>query len=378
MRTGNFKIVWAAGLLGSIVALAGEALAGEGPAGEAQVALPQSVSPHAASPHEPAGFIAGGVIGGLAAGPVGAVVGAGIGTWLGNRVHRAGDAARLESQVGGLQAEQVKLKAQNAALNDEKGDLAETNRALTARLDQLSLQVDTAQFIQEDAARSDAARALDGLQGDVLFRTGSADIAPEAAHGLQVLAAAVAKSPDLNVRVDGYADPRGSIDTNLKLSEARAAAVRDLFLAAGVGFGALEINAYGKSQSTAADADGYALERRVRLTLQAQGAASAVAQAGEQGVAAGGGDASGVGTGGVAAGGGDASGVGMGGAAAGGVEESGGVTGGSAAGGVEESGVGTGGAAAGRVDESGIAASRIGPGGVGGATAALQAGDGEK
>jgi len=43
----------------------------------------------------------------------------------------------------------------------------------------------------------------------------------------------------------------------------------------------LEVNAYGKSQSTAEDSDGYALERRVRLTLQAQGGA-AVAQVNEK------------------------------------------------------------------------------------------------
>jgi hypothetical protein len=40
----------------------------------------------------------------------------------------------------------------------------------------------------------------------------------------------------------------------------------------------LEVNAYGKSQSVAADSDGYALERRVRLTLQAQSDGAAVAQ----------------------------------------------------------------------------------------------------
>jgi len=82
------------------------------------------------------------------------------------------------------------------------------------------------------------------------------------------------------VRVDGYADPRGTVDTNLKLSEARANAVRELFLAAGINDELLEVNAYGKSQSVAADADGYALERRVRLTIQAQGEA-AVAQVGQ-------------------------------------------------------------------------------------------------
>ncbi len=71
-------------------------------------------------------------------------------------------------------------------------------------------------------------------KGDVLFRTGSAEITPEIAHQIQVLALAVAKSPALKVRVDGYADPRGTADTNLKLSEDRANAVRDLFIAAGI------------------------------------------------------------------------------------------------------------------------------------------------
>ena len=42
---------------------------------------------------------------------------------------------------------------------------------------------------------------------------------------------------------------------------------------------ALEVNAYGKSQSVAADSDGYALERRVRMTLKAEDGA-AVAQVG--------------------------------------------------------------------------------------------------
>jgi outer membrane protein OmpA-like peptidoglycan-associated protein len=127
------------------------------------------------------------------------------------------------------------------------------------------------------SAKQDASGVLDGLQGDVLFRTGSAEITPEIAHQIEMLAQAVAKSPALKVRVDGYADPRGTVETNLKLSEARANAVRDLFLAAGIGDEVLEVNAYGKSQSIAADNDGYALERRVRLTLQAQGGA-AVAQ----------------------------------------------------------------------------------------------------
>ncbi len=112
---------------------------------------------------------------------------------------------------------------------------------------------------------------LDGLQGDVLFRTGSAEIPPETAQGVQTLAGVLAKSPALSVRLDGYADPRGTAEANMKLSEARANAVRDLFLAAGVPEQSLEVNAYGKSESVAEDSDGYALERRVRLTLPGGG-----------------------------------------------------------------------------------------------------------
>jgi len=267
MKTAYSRVVWTVGLMGvSVAALAAE--------------------PKPAPPQEPAGFITGGVIGGFAAGPVGAVIGAGIGTWLGNRVHRAGEAARAEAQVAALQKDtselqnaKSQLRTENAALLTEKGELAETNRALTARLDQLSHSVEAAQSARDEVAQGEAARVLDGLQGDVLFRTGSAEIAPEMQDGIHVLAEAVAKSPALKVRVDGYADPRGTAEANLKLSEARANAVRDLFLAAGVGDEALEINAYGKSQSVAADSDGYALERRVRLTLQAQEPA-AVARSG--------------------------------------------------------------------------------------------------
>jgi len=260
MKTAYSKVGWTVGLMGvSVVALAGE--------------------PKTTPPQEPAGFVTGAVIGGFAAGPVGAVIGAGIGTWLGNRVHRAGDATKAEAQVAVLQTDKAQLQTERAALVAAKGNLSETNRALTSRLDELSHSVEAAQAVKDDAARDDAARVLDGLRGDVLFRTGSADLTPEMKQGIQVLAEAVAKSPALKVRLDGYADARGTADTNLKLSEARANAVRDLFLAAGVSDEALEINAYGKSQSVAGDYDGYALERRVRLTLQAQGAAS-VAQAG--------------------------------------------------------------------------------------------------
>jgi outer membrane protein OmpA-like peptidoglycan-associated protein len=227
-------------------------------------------------PQEPAGFVAGGVIGAFAAGPIGAVVGAGLGTWLGNRVHRASEAKKAEAQVAKLEGDKSALQAEKSTLLTEKGQLEQSNQTLSAQIEDVSQKVRAVQNAKEDASA-----VLDGLQGDVLFRTGSAEINADIAHQIQVLAQAVSKSPELKIRVDGYADPRGSTDTNMQLSQDRANAVRDLLLASGLSDEALEVNAYGKSQSTAEDSDGYALERRVRLTLQMESAA-AVAQIGKE------------------------------------------------------------------------------------------------
>jgi len=252
MNTVCSKVVWTIGLVGVSAAAFADA-------------------PKTAPPQEPAGFVAGAVIGGFAAGPVGAVLGAGLGTWLGNRVHRAGQASKAEAVAIALESDKSGLQMQRAALLTEKDALTAANSSLATQLDDLSQKIATAQSAKDVDTREQTAKLLDGLQGNVLFRTGSAEITPDIAHQVQVLAQAVATSPELKVRVDGYADPRGTADTNMQLSEARANAVRDLFLAAGVNDENLEVNAYGKSQSVAADSDGYALERRVRLTLQAQG-----------------------------------------------------------------------------------------------------------
>ena len=190
------------------------------------------------------------------------------------RVHRASEAKKAEAQVADLRSDTEKLKDANAAFTSQQASLVASNQELSARLSDMSKKVETAQNVSEDASQ-----VLDGLQGDVLFRTGSSEVSPEIAHQIQVIAQVVAKAPELKVRLDGYADPRGADDFNMQLSQERANAVRDLLTAAGVAEDALEVNAYGKTQSMASDSDGYALERRVRLTLKtADGAAVAQVQ----------------------------------------------------------------------------------------------------
>src|ERR1700723_2156079 len=145
MSTRYSKLVWTMGLMGvSAAALAGE--------------------PKPRPPQEPVGFVSGAVIGAFAAGPIGAVVGAGLGAWLGNRVHRASDAKKAETQVALLETDKSQLQSEKSTLLGEKSQLVETNQTLSAKLDDLSQSVQTAQ-----SAKEDASEVLDGLQGDVLF-----------------------------------------------------------------------------------------------------------------------------------------------------------------------------------------------------------------
>ena len=77
-------------------------------------------------------FVTGGVIGAFAAGPVGAVLGAGLGTWLGNRVHRAGDAKQAEATVAALQTEKTDLQGEKSALLSDK-QVADRNQSHSDR-----------------------------------------------------------------------------------------------------------------------------------------------------------------------------------------------------------------------------------------------------
>src|SRR5260370_25147550 len=130
MNTAFSRAVGKMGLLGlSAVAVAGD--------------------PKPATPHEPIGFVTGGVIGAFAAGPVGAVIGAGLGTWLGNRVHRAGDATKAEASVAALQTDKTELLGEKSTLLSEKNVLTETNRSLSARLADLTHKVPAAQTALE-------------------------------------------------------------------------------------------------------------------------------------------------------------------------------------------------------------------------------------
>jgi outer membrane protein OmpA-like peptidoglycan-associated protein len=61
----------------------------------------------------------------------------------------------------------------------------------------------------------------------ILFETAKSLVRPESAPTLKEIAAALTQHPELRIRIEGHTDNVGNADANLRLSEARAAAVKD-------------------------------------------------------------------------------------------------------------------------------------------------------
>lgn len=105
----------------------------------------------------------------------------------------------------------------------------------------------------------------------VTFVTGKADLTPDARKALDVLAAAMKSEKLASVKftIEGHADPRGSEELNLRLSQARAESVRD-YLTASHGLAADRINAVGRGSSALMKPGEPAAPENRRVTIVSQ------------------------------------------------------------------------------------------------------------
>ncbi|MBB6095784.1 outer membrane protein OmpA-like peptidoglycan-associated protein [Povalibacter uvarum] len=199
---------------------------------------------------EGVGMGSGAAIGAVVGGPIGAFVGLMVGGILGDSV---GTAKRADLHAKQLEQELIDTRVALAKASESTGG--------DEMLDRLAEQ----------------------LHADVMFRTGSSDIDSQVAAKLEALGALLAAHGQLEIQLNGFADPRGTPEQNLELSLRRADAVREALIRGGVTPEQIRLSAHGEDLTTAAkdDIEAYAWERRVSLAIRPVGASSesAVAQA---------------------------------------------------------------------------------------------------
>jgi outer membrane protein OmpA-like peptidoglycan-associated protein len=123
------------------------------------------------------------------------------------------------------------------------------------------------------AVAGTAAAAAQPARASILvtFVTNSADLTAGAKSALDVLAAAMKseKLAAVKFTIEGHADPRGSEELNLKLSQARADSVR-AYLTSAHGLAADRVNAVGKGSSALMKPSEPAAPENRRVTIVAQ------------------------------------------------------------------------------------------------------------
>lgn len=108
------------------------------------------------------------------------------------------------------------------------------------------------------------------IPGQVLFRTGSADVSPAFLQTLDQVGATIVEYCGLTAIVTGHTDSTGSYTTNARLSLARADAVAAYLRSRGVDGSRLYAEGKGPDQPVASNADeaGRAQNRRVEIFVR--------------------------------------------------------------------------------------------------------------
>ncbi len=101
----------------------------------------------------------------------------------------------------------------------------------------------------------------------VTFETGRSTLKPDSYTILDIVAASLIANPDIKIEIAGHTDNTGSSATNMRLSQARADAVRTYLASKGVSPDRMVAKGYGASQPVAPNTTvaGRAQNRRVEL-----------------------------------------------------------------------------------------------------------------
>lgn len=208
--------------------------------------------------------------------------------------NHAADAARLDAlqmEVAALEAELAGTRRRIDSLSASAAGFADAS----ARIEALEAQVAAARRAADAAAAqaaqaADVARRFGRLTADyaelgarftadgvlirldetaLAFAPGTTELPAAAREALTDIAAFLQRHRSQQVRLRGHTDATGSDASNIALSEARAAAVRDALITLGVAADRLKIEGAGAAEPIAdnASAEGRRRNRRVDILL---------------------------------------------------------------------------------------------------------------
>jgi outer membrane protein OmpA-like peptidoglycan-associated protein len=199
--------------------------------------------------------------------------------------------ARLAAQLSQTQAERERLaqqqqqsQAELAALAQQADSLRRANEEANARLNAALTQLRT--LVSEITNLRETSRGIVISLSDILFDVNRATLKPGAEANIGRIAAVLKQYPDKQISVEGHTDATGSDAYNQKLSEDRAASVRNSLVRGGIDPQLITSKGFGESQPVATNntAAGRQQNRRVEIVVLGAGTVADAAQGGASGV----------------------------------------------------------------------------------------------
>lgn len=187
--------------------------------------------------------------------------------------------AELAVSNAGAKRNEVRLEARTTEANEAKQQVAMITEVAdqqsadlaaadaNAQRDRATIAQQEQQLKELNAKKTDRGMVI--TLGDVLFRTGKAQLESGGMHNVQKLADFLKQSPKTKVMIEGHTDSVGSESSNLVLSDRRASAVKMALTDKGISSDRISTHGYGEAypiagNDTAAERQ---LNRRVEVIL---------------------------------------------------------------------------------------------------------------
>jgi outer membrane protein OmpA-like peptidoglycan-associated protein len=191
---------------------------------------------------------------------------------------RAAEGAKLSAAVQAerRRAEGLEAKARQAEIARTEAELqrkeAQRQQVVVAAdlgEEMKRLQEELAQVKAGQAAQRTERGWIVTLRSDLLFDGGSAALKPGARRSLESLAQFLQRNPERDIAIEGFTDSTGTPEGNRRLSEQRAAAVKDALVRLGIDAARIDARGYGPAFPVATNATptGRQLNRRVEIII---------------------------------------------------------------------------------------------------------------
>jgi outer membrane protein OmpA-like peptidoglycan-associated protein len=183
--------------------------------------------------------------------------------------------SRMQVELSARERQQLEARRREAELAAEQA--AAQKRMGDVHASQLSAQISRLQGeMSELKARETERGWVLTLRNDVLFDSGSAALKPGGHKAVENLAQLMQKQPGGGIAIEGFTDSTGSPEANRRLSEARAAAVKQALVERGIEPKRIQTRGYGPAFPVASNetAVGRQLNRRVEVVIAPQPPAS--------------------------------------------------------------------------------------------------------